>query len=308
MPPATAQLQAALSEQVLRSYAPATVPGYLRHWHAFSRFLRHFSLPCDRPVPSEHVAYYAAWLSQQGKSVGHARAVLAAIAWFHKVEGLVDPTKSFAISRLLLAMKKRADPARSKKALTKDLLHCMVRVCPLLFDPYLATLMRAAWLFAYYGCLRAGELCKSKTLAHTLKVEDVFLGSNPVDRVQFTLRSYKFSKEGKTCVVHKAATPELCLVRALLDYLQVRPQEQGPLFLVQSGAPLTRALLSKSLKEALQASGVPSHDYDTHSFRAGRATDLAAAGASETLIRETGRWQSNAFLKYLRFDIFSLPS
>ena len=150
MPPATAQLQAALSEQVLRSYAPATVPRYLRHWHTFSRFLSLFFLPYVWPVPSKHVAYYAARLSQQGKGVGHVRASLAAIAWFHKVEGLGDPTKSLAINRLLLAMKKRADPARSKKALTRDLLHCIFRVYPLLFDPYLATFMRSAWLFAYY--------------------------------------------------------------------------------------------------------------------------------------------------------------
>ena len=55
-------------------------------------------------MPTEHVVYYASWLSQQDKSVGCARTALAAITWFHKVEGLVDLTKSFAISRLLLAM------------------------------------------------------------------------------------------------------------------------------------------------------------------------------------------------------------
>ena len=76
---------------------------------------------------------------------------------------------------------------------------------------------------------------------------------DPDDRVQFMLHSNKFSMEGKTCVVHKAATQELCPAQVLFDYPQVRPQEPGPLYFLQSGAPLTSALLSKYLKEALQA-------------------------------------------------------
>ena len=47
--------------------------------------------------------------------------------------------------------------------------------------------------------------------------------------------------------------------------------------------------------------------YNTHSLRAGRATDLAIVGTPDAIIKETGRWTSNAYVKYVRFNSFVLP-
>ena len=40
--------------------------------------------------------------------------------------------------------------------------------------------------------------------------------------------------------------------------------------------------------------------YDTHSFRIGRATDLSKGGRSLSKIKRAGRWKSNAVYNYLR--------
>ena len=53
----------------------------------------------------------------------------------------------------------------------------------------------------------------------------------------------------------------------------------------------------KSLLE--KANFNPAH-FNTHSFRIGKASDMAKAGASKTQIALAGRWRSNAYLKYIK--------
>ena len=56
----------------------------------------------------------------------------------------------------------------------------------------------------------------------------------------------------------------------------------------------------------MKLGGLGPAGYNIHSLRVGKATDLALGGASDAVIRESGRWASNAFLKYLRFEFLPL--
>ena len=62
-----------------------------------------------------------------------------------------------------------------------------------------------------------------------------------------------------------------CPVAALLKYLLVRGDEDGPLF-------------------------------------NGRASDLAIMGATPLTIKQAGRWRSDAYLKYIRLGQIAFPS
>jgi hypothetical protein len=53
-----------------------------------------------------------------------------------------------------------------------------------------------------------------------------------------------------------ATSGDICPVRAMVDYLSIRPATPGPLFLLQSGSPLTRASLVANLQEALRQAGL----------------------------------------------------
>ena len=53
--------------------------------------------------------------------------------------------------------------------------------------------------------------------------------------------------------------------------------------------------------------GLPEEEYTPHAFRAGRTTDLVEMGLQDSVIRESGRWNSKAYLEYVRFDLFRLP-
>ena len=47
--------------------------------------------------------------------------------------------------------------------------------------------------------------------------------------------------------------------------------------------------------------------YNTHSLRIDRTIDLAKEWVPETVIRETGRWDSDAYKRYIRFPAFTFP-
>ena len=115
-------------------------------------------------------------------------------------------------------MSMRADPARSKRAITRDLFHRLVSVTSKSWNPYTSVLLKAAWLLFYLVC---------KNLTHTIRIGDVLLLEDPVDHIIVTLNSYKFSKGHKTFAVHEAGDEEFCPVVAVCKYLTLRPLITG---------------------------------------------------------------------------------
>ena len=268
------------------------------------------ALPSSLPMPREHIALYLAALKKEGLAPSSIRSALSVIAWKHKIAGLPDPTKDFLLSRVMEGLRRaRLHPPNRVLPITVDILHRLLDALPdSQCGPYDVCLMKAFFLLAYHGAFRVGELCESGTLAHTIRVEDVLPGRGE-DGGSFELRlsSFKFSKEGTSVLLSPVVGGTHCPIQALSAFLRVRPNRPGPLFIKESGAPLRRPFVACVLKRCVTQIGLNAEKYNTHSLRVGRATDLAAAGASEALIRETGRWNSNAYLKYIRFKTFELP-
>ena len=89
------------------------------------------------------------------------------------------------------------------------------------------------------------------------------------------------------------------------------PPSRGPLFIFQDGSPLTRAKLVLQMRQALAQAGIDTSKYAGHSFRIGAATTAARAGLHDSLIQTLGRWQSSAFMSYIRTpaeDLISVSS
>lgn len=93
---------------------------------------------------------------------------------------------------------------------------------------------------------------------------------------------------------------DICPVRALLDYLNVRLPTPGTLFMFESGAPLTRPTLVSKLQQALQQAGLHHSEYNGHSFRIRAATTAAQRGLEDSLIQTLGRWKSGAYKLYIK--------
>ena len=93
---------------------------------------------------------------------------------------------------------------------------------------------------------------------------------------------------------------DLCPIAALMAYLAIRGRGEGPLFRFKNGQPLTRERLVAKVREALSASGIDHSKYAGHSFRIGAATTAAQCGIPDSTIQLLGRWESSAYLLYIR--------
>ena len=92
----------------------------------------------------------------------------------------------------------------------------------------------------------------------------------------------------------------ICPIDAILPYLAVRDNRLGPLFILQDGRMLTRQTFGNLLDNVLDQLHLPSGEFNTHSFRIGAATSAKEAGISDSQIMMLGRWQSNAYQRYIR--------
>ncbi len=79
-------------------------------------------------------------------------------------------------------------------------------------------------------------------------------------------------------------------------------QKEGtvPVYPASNGTPLTRDMLVRELRTALAEAGVDAREYAGHSFRIRAASTAAISGMPESLIKTLGRWESAAYMLYIR--------
>ena len=112
---------------------------------------------------------------------------------------------------------------------------------------------KALLLFLLDSGVRASELC-------SLDISDLSLEDGVV-----TIRQGKGRKRRSVCIGHKTR-------HALLRYLRLRPDQEGPLFVTQKGRRFTYWILVKVIRRRAEKAGVPAPAL--HAFR--RAFALAS--------------------------------
>jgi len=165
----------------------------------------------------------------------------------------------------------------------------------------------ATFTMAFFGFLRSGELCTSSAngfdMAVTLSPQDIAVDNitNP-QLLRITLKVSKTDPfwEGVDEVCLARTKDDLCPVSAVLAWLTIRGTSEGPLFLFESGSPLTRQALVSHLKRALVAAGINPQGYSGHSFRIVAATTAADKEIEDLQIKMLGRWKSNAYQRYIK--------
>ena len=161
-------------------------------------------------------------------------------------------------------------------------------------------MLTAAALLAFFAMLRVSEytsLSASYDLDDSLTVQDVqFMWSRRIAFVRIKHSKTDPFRTGMTVRVPMIDHP-LCPVRALHNYITLRGNTPGPLFRFQNGMLLTRQRIVDLLRCSLPH--IP--HVNTHSFRRGGASALAAVGTPPQVIMILGRWKSNAFAEYITF-------
>ena len=123
-----------------------------------------------------------------------------------------------------------------------------------------------------------------------LSVED-FSVDSPVapSYLRVRIKSSKTDPFRQGCFIYIGrGSSSICAVRAVLHYLSLRGNRSGPLFMLHTGQPLTRQLVTARLRSILHSAGLPGN-YSSHSFRIGAATRAAKMGIPDHLIQVLGR-------------------
>ena len=290
----------------------ATISSYQHHWNALLQFHFVYKFPLLMPVPQHIVAMFLVYLKNRGLKASTIRTYLTAISFVHKIKQLQDPTTGFLINKTMQGISNldKLSPNPSRKPITKELLHRMIDAVPFTQNnQYSIILVRALFLLSYHACMRAGEAVTSTHDQHTLLLQDVqkvVHEGHPAYQIAFT--SYKHSKGGSSFILTAARQLNYCPVKALGDYLLLRGSTPGKLFVNISGQPLDRQYFNNAINMALLHLGMPAWEYNTHSFRIGRATQLALENAPDNTIRSVGRWHSNAYRTYIKPQAMPLPN
>lgn len=302
----TSQLQHLAENLINSSYQKGTRTAYIAQWKLFMEFCSNLNLS-NFPISHNIICLFISHLHQAGFQSSTIRNYVASIACNLKLRNHIDVTNNFIVKRCLAGVKKvesvlpPSTTPLSRKPISKLILHKLVDHIQVSEpDHYLKCMFTCLFLLTYYLCLRAGEIVQSKNTDHLLTIDQVVKCKNSLPTsFLFNFRSFKHSKE-PCCIKLNSMGGEFCPVQALVQFLSIRSNAKGPLFIDQIGKTVTRHKFANVLKSAVSSIGLSPNLYNTHCFRIGRITDLAAEGAPRDVIQAVGRWRSNAFLKYIK--------
>ena len=161
---------------------------------------------------------------------------------------------------------------------------------------------------AFYAFLRIGEITVFKQAPEVIQLSQLSKLSNTsgfIASVRFTFHQFKrhYNQSPISMIISRQAG--VCPVETLLRYCSVRGLVPEPLFQHLNGVPVTQ---TEWLARVIKYCGLDSTRYKGHSFRIGAASHAAASGYSDTQIRLLGRWQSDAFKRYIRLACLSYKS
>lgn len=234
---------------------------------------------------------------EKGLSVKSITTYVAGINYYHKLHGFTDFNNVFVIRKLLEGCHRSRISRDNRAPLTKPVLlavgNSLHSVC---YDDYEVKLFYSLFILAYFGLFRVSELVAvgKYQFENALNFNDVSFVENKY--VVIRLRHFKTNQRGKPVFLKlPRQSGSLCPVQSLTEFLSVRPRVQSQLFCHRDGSVVTRTQFSAVLSKAIKQSPFSAVMYKSHSFRIGRATDLASQGYPSEAIMKLGRWTSNCF-------------
>ena len=216
------------------------------------------------------------------------------------------PQLEYVLKGIKVDLAKRSVTQRSRLPITPSILRKIRSVLSEESAKYENIMLWAICCTCFFGFLRSGEATTPAGLQYDpgahLSYGDVSLDSNENPSLaRVSIKASKTDPFRKGVAVYLGRTNnDLCPVTALAAYLAVRGTLPGPFFLLANGCPLTREMFVTRVKALLTKAGLNSAHYSGHSFRIGAATTAAALGVEDSLIKTLGRWQSSAYLLYVR--------
>ena len=230
----------------------------------------------------------------------------------HIADGLQDPfiatmPKLHYVTRgIKRSQAEEGRGSRTRLPVTPEILRKLKRVWERKSINQDVKMLWAACCLCYFAFLRIGEITVPSDSAFDpsahLCISDIAID----DRRNPSMLKV-FIKQSKTDPFRKGVAlflgktgADLCPVSAMISYVQQRGSGLGPLFQFEDGRLLTRARLVEEMRAGLKEAGVDDTKYCSHSFRIGAATMAAKVGIEDSIIKTLGRWESLAYLQYVK--------
>ena len=290
--------------------ASSTWKTYKTAVESFHQFRISYNFSQVWPVPIDQLVHFVAYMSCKGFAASTVSTYISALSHAHKISSLPDNTKCFIISKILEGLRRKKPGRPDTRApilpnTLKQLLNSLKSICSSQFE---AVLFSSAFALAYFAMLLVSEIavqnCSTAT-GHALNFSDFsFQNLNGQDELLVKIQSSKTDQRGNsiTLILQKQPDISICPVYLLQCYLRIRTpgtQSSQKLYIHFNGSPLTKHQFGSVLLKALRFCNIPSH-VRSHSFRIGRATNLAMIGVDDKIIKQSGRWASSAFRRYIR--------
>lgn len=291
------QLVAVTRGLLQNSLAPASRHAYSSGQRRFTDFCRRYGLTAV-PASEATLTFFIGHLHREGLSVSTARQYLAAVRRLHLQWGWPLPIEpSPYVAAALQGFEPRGalpNECRRQALTVQHLRDLKTRLALLLPSVWDQRCTWAACTLGFYGGLRSNEY--------------LFTGSGRGARrsnLHFTAEGCRLRVDIQKNRQHGPPTyidlptvgTSTCPVRALRYFCQARDVTQpasAPLFLLETGVPLTRRRLNRILRHALGTG------FSSHSLRIGLVTTAAAAGVEDNVLQRLGRWRSSAYDGYVR--------
>ena len=257
------------------------------------------------PARQHHVVLFITHCFESGLSPNSIATYIAGISYFHKLNNWGKLSDMFVVAKMLEGCHRLRQVKDLRAPITQPVLAAICEalnsVCSNEFE---TLLFSSLYTLAYFGLFRVSELVSPSRsqIGSPLQQSDVKYNSDKHSLV-ITLRA---TKTNQRAIPIQIKLPEennaynLCPVRAIQNYLTVRPLTGGPFFCHVDGSPVTRYQFSAVLNKSLRLTKFDLGHFKTHSFRIGRASDLAAQGIPSNAIMKMGRWQSACYKLYVR--------
>ena len=227
------------------------------------------------PLTEQVLCRFVAFLVLEGLFYSAVRQYLCALHHAQIMEGGVDPAFT-SLHRLHYVLRgcHRSLPSNvhGKRLPVSPTILRFVHQCWSVHSYDFNTIcLWAACCTGFFGFLRSGEFTCNSWAAYNssmLSLSDVMIDSrsNPLV-VQLMLRQSKTDVFGAGVTIYLGRTGDtLCPMSALLAYLAIHPPTPGPLFLLKSGAPLSRQALVSASRHTLSSAGLDVSLFNGHSF------------------------------------------
>jgi hypothetical protein len=266
------------------------------------RFCVEFQLE-PLPVSEKTMLAYVAYLYQEGLKGSSISVYISAVKSLHNHCSLLYPSFTPRLDLALRGTKVLSPPPIRKLPITFSLLKKLFSVISYRHDELLLKLAMAT---AFFGCLRAGEICVPDTsvfdVSKHVSLKDVTMFRQE-KMFSLLLRQSKTDKNSDGVLVYVGCSADaICAFCLMSRFLETRSSDSpdSPLFSSSTVKLLHKSYFVNAVKLLICAVGLDPSLYSGHSFRAGAATTGADCGFNHWEIRMLGRWSSDCFNLYLR--------